>query len=150
MKPTRNKIHCPECGRTKMLFESEEKAINFMRFNNEQIIEETGKAPVRAYYCNACGGYHLTSNVIEKKTKSWSEHVAYVTDMLQAIEKCIGILETKIKSKEDIKELVKCIERGFEEVKYDKGINMIRYNKLMHRFKKICTKHKVPIQTKGI
>ena len=50
MKPTRNKIHCPECGRAKMLFESEEKAINFMRFNNEQIKEETGKAPVRAYY----------------------------------------------------------------------------------------------------
>ena len=142
MKPTRNKIHCPECGRTKMLFESEEKAINFMRFNNEQIIEETGKAPVRAYYCNACGGYHLTSNVIEKKTKSWSEHVAYVTDMLQAIEKCIGILETKIKSKEDIKELVKCIERGFEEIRMNRGLNVAKYNRLKWKYKKLYSKAK--------
>lgn len=142
MKPTRNKIHCPECGRTKMLFESEEKAINFMRFNNEQIIEETGKAPIRAYYCNACGGYHLTSNVIEKKTKSWSEHVAYVTDMLQAIEKCIGILETKIKSKEDVKELAKCIERGFEEIRMNRGLNVAKYNRLKWKYKKLYSKAK--------
>lgn len=142
MKPTRNKIHCPECGRTKMLFESEEKAINFMRFNNEQIKEETGKAPVRAYYCNACGGYHLTSNVIEKKTKSWSEHVAYVTDMLQAIEKCIGILETKIKSKEDVKELAKCIERGFEEIRMNRGLNVAKYNRLKWKYKKLYSKAK--------
>lgn len=142
MKPTRNKIHCPECGRAKMLFESEEKAINFMRFNNEQIKEETGKAPVRAYYCNACGGYHLTSNVIEKKTKSWSEHVAYVTDMLQAIEKCIGILETKIKSKEDVKELAKCIERGFEEIRMNRGLNVAKYNRLKWKYKKLYSKAK--------
>ena len=142
MKPTRNKIHCPECGRTKMLIESEEKAINFMRFNNEQIKEETGKAPVRAYYCNACGGYHLTSNVIEKKTKSWSEHVAYVTDMLQAIEKCIGILETKIKSKEDVKELAKCIERGFEEIRMNRGLNVAKYNRLKWKYKKLYSKAK--------
>lgn len=31
-----------------------------MKFNNEEIMEETGVAPQRAYYCAACGGWHLT------------------------------------------------------------------------------------------
>ena len=150
MRPTRNKIHCPECGRTKMLFESESKALNFMKFNNEKIKEETGKAPVRAYYCKSCGGYHLTSNVIEKKTKSWGDSMTYTMEMLQAIENCLNKLEEKLKNKEDVQELVQCIERGFEEVKYDKGLNMKRYNKLMFKLKKLCAKHKVSILTEGI
>ena len=25
-------------------------------------MEENGKAPVRSYYCELCGGYHVTSN----------------------------------------------------------------------------------------
>lgn len=64
MKPTKNSIYCPECHRTKMLFESEAKAKNFMRFNSEKIEELNGKAPVRAYFCDACGGWHLTSSEV--------------------------------------------------------------------------------------
>lgn len=60
MKPTRNRVYCRECGRSKMLFETEKKAQLFMRFNNEEISNENGYAPVRAYYCMACGGWHLT------------------------------------------------------------------------------------------
>lgn len=121
-----------------------------MKFNNEKIIEETGKAPVRAYYCKSCGGYHLTSNVVEKKTKTWSDSMSYTMEMLQTIEQCLNKLEEKLKNKEDVKELAQCIERGFEDVKFDKGLNVKRYNKLMHKFKKICAKHKVPIQTKEV
>jgi hypothetical protein len=45
-----------------MLFESKAKADNFIAYNSEGILEENGKAPVRSYYCELCGGYHITSN----------------------------------------------------------------------------------------
>jgi len=38
-----------------------QKADNFMFFNCEKIKEESGYAPCRSYYCEACGGWHLTS-----------------------------------------------------------------------------------------
>ena len=62
MKPTRNKIFCYGCRKHKMLFETQAKADNFIRYNSEGIMEENGKAPVRSYYCEMCGGYHVTSN----------------------------------------------------------------------------------------
>lgn len=62
MKPTRNKYYCMACGRTKMLFEDEAHAMNFIRFNSDDVARENGHAPVRAYYCHLCMGWHLTSN----------------------------------------------------------------------------------------
>lgn len=62
MKPTRNKHFCNGCGHTKILFESQSKADNFIKFNGESILEETGRMPVRSYYCEFCGGYHVTSS----------------------------------------------------------------------------------------
>lgn len=62
MKPIHNKVYCHGCGRPKMLFESQAKADNFLRFNSEGIKDENGKAPVRSYYCEICLGYHVTSN----------------------------------------------------------------------------------------
>lgn len=60
MKPTKNRVFCMECGRSKMLFETEKKAQLFMKFNNEDIATENKNVPVRAYYCDACCGWHLT------------------------------------------------------------------------------------------
>lgn len=60
MKP-KNRVFCPECGRSKMLFETAKKAYNFIRYNAEEIEEENGVAPIRAYYCKCCCGWHLTS-----------------------------------------------------------------------------------------
>ena len=36
MKPTRNRIFCPQCKRPKMLFESQKKADNFIEFNKSK------------------------------------------------------------------------------------------------------------------
>jgi len=60
MKPTKNRIFCLVCGRAKMLFESQSKADNFIRFNAEEIMEENGYAPIRSYYCPFCLGWHVT------------------------------------------------------------------------------------------
>ena len=62
MKPKKNQIFCVACGRPKMLFETKAKADNFIKFNSSEIMEESGKAPIRSYYCEICGGYHVTSN----------------------------------------------------------------------------------------
>lgn len=50
---------CPECGRSKMLFESEAKANNFIKWNGDDI--DTHGGELRPYYCPACGGYHISS-----------------------------------------------------------------------------------------
>ena len=61
MKPTKNRYFCQDARRTKMLFETEGAAKRFIQFNAEEILEEEGKAPVRAYFCIPCAGWHVTS-----------------------------------------------------------------------------------------
>lgn len=65
MKPTKNKVYCIGCKRAKMLFPEERNALNFIRFNSESMVEQSGRAPVRAYYCPYCLGWHVTSNESE-------------------------------------------------------------------------------------
>lgn len=65
MKPTKNRVHCPYCDKPKMLFETGKKAANFIKFNAQEILEENGYAPVRAYWCSGCGGWHVTSHMTE-------------------------------------------------------------------------------------
>lgn len=74
MKP-KNRIYCSECGKKKLLFETEKKAVNFIKFNAEDILEETGFAPTRAYYCECCGGWHVTHKVLKPNRMSRSEKV---------------------------------------------------------------------------
>lgn len=62
MKPNKNLVFCHGCMRHKMLFDSQSKADNFIKYNSDEILEENGKAPVRSYYCEICCGFHVTSN----------------------------------------------------------------------------------------
>lgn len=80
MKPTKNRIFCPECRRTKMLFESEEKAERFIKFNKSEMGDYH---PTRTYYCVACGGWHTTSHEDYKPGRMDSENIidAYRQDM---------------------------------------------------------------------
>lgn len=66
MKPTKNKVYCIGCKRSKMLFSEERNALNFIKFNSESIADRAGRAPVRAYYCPYCLGWHVTSNESEE------------------------------------------------------------------------------------
>lgn len=61
MKPTKNRVYCQDCGRVKMLFETQKKADTFLKFNSEDIEGESGYAPQRSYFCIACNGWHVTS-----------------------------------------------------------------------------------------
>jgi len=75
MKPTKNRIYCNDCGRAKMLFETEKKANNFIKFNSQDIENENGYSPVRSYYCISCGGYHVTHHAEPKNVKTRTEIV---------------------------------------------------------------------------
>ena len=65
MKPKNNRVVCPECGRMKMLFETEKKALNFIKWNGEDI--DTHGGELRPYYCPACMGYHISSKPFKPK-----------------------------------------------------------------------------------
>lgn len=56
MKP-KNRVFCPDCGRQKMLFETERKAQDFLRWNSDEI--HNGEL-LHPYYCHACCGWHLS------------------------------------------------------------------------------------------
>lgn len=58
-KPKNNRVMCPDCGRAKMLFESERKASDFIKWNGDDI--DTHGGELRPYYCPACCGWHITS-----------------------------------------------------------------------------------------
>lgn len=77
-RPSKNLIHCPQCGRQKMLFQTEAEALRFIAYNGEDIRLESGFAPTRAYYCEACGGYHLTSQergeLLGKRLRKSAQH----------------------------------------------------------------------------
>lgn len=56
MKP-KNRVMCPDCGRLKILFESESKANNFIKFNKDNMHHGED---LRSYYCPACCGWHIS------------------------------------------------------------------------------------------
>ncbi len=58
-KPKNNRMFCPDCGRPKMLFDSERKASDFIKWNGEDI--DTHGGELRPYYCPACCGWHISS-----------------------------------------------------------------------------------------
>lgn len=80
MKPTKNRFFCRACGKAKMLFETERQALNYIRFNSEEVTEENGHAPVRAYYCNVCMGWHVTSNRNEEHFMGWKSKAEMAVD----------------------------------------------------------------------
>lgn len=73
MKPVKNHIFCLGCNRSKIAFESKGKADNFIKFNSSEILEQTGKAPIRSYFCTFCSSWHVTSN----KSKVAGEKLDY-------------------------------------------------------------------------
>lgn len=92
MKPTKNRVFCPECRRTKILFETEAKAERFIEFNKSEMQDYH---PVRTYYCVACCGWHTTSSEEYKPGHMDSERIidAYRKDVQYKIEHDLRRLE---------------------------------------------------------
>lgn len=80
MKPTRNRFFCRACGKAKMLFETESRAMNYIKFNRDEVYQAGGHAPVRAYYCNVCMGWHVTSNSNAEHFNGWKSKAESAVD----------------------------------------------------------------------
>ena len=102
MSKPKNRIYCPDCGKEKMLFETEDKANRFIKFNSNDI---THGESLRAYYCIACGGYHISHKPIKTNRQCRSERVINMyNDMKNARQK---LLNNKLTENADnIKQLV--------------------------------------------
>lgn len=70
MTKPKHTVFCNDCGRSKLLFETEKKADTFIKFNADTISNENGKKPIRSYYCIACGGWHVTSQKLRDDVKA--------------------------------------------------------------------------------
>ena len=111
MKPTKNRYYCRDIGRTKMLFDTEEQAQNFIKYNNDDILSDSGHAPTRAYYCVVCGGWHVTSlekfegdSLSERLMKAYpsADQEMSTSDKIIAImEKNLKVINDAIDNKED-------------------------------------------------
>ena len=121
MKP-KNLIFCIGCQKSKMLFESKAKADNFIKYNSKDIYEEKGKAPVRSYYCEMCGGFHVTSNPSEKAGEKLN----------QRDQKVISQVELGIKESEKYGSLQQSILEKIEIAKKQMYAGNFQYVEQLH------------------
>lgn len=85
MKP-KNRIWCPDCNRPKMLFESERKANDFIKWNGDDLPKDGDK--LRAYYCPSCCGWHLS-------------HRAHKSEYDNRTDRLIGAYRNTFKNREE-------------------------------------------------
>ena len=88
-KPKNNRVFCPDCGRAKMLFETERKVKDFIKWNGDDINTHGGE--LRPYYCPACCGWHITSKVHVEEYDHRTE------ELLDAYKRSIKATKTVIK-----------------------------------------------------
>ena len=121
MKP-KNRVMCPDCGRQKMLFETKEKAMNFIKFNGDEI--SNGKK-IRWYYCPACCGYHITSKPYSKKYEGRTDKLI---DAYKKQKKAMDELErSQLKHKRETNIVNKAYKKYMMDNKYDNVNDFIKH-----------------------
>jgi hypothetical protein len=109
MKPIHNKVYCPIASKFKQLFESESKAMNSIKFNKDDF-DDKNHVPCRAYYCEACGGWHLTS--LPSYNENSNKRIQFLRERSSSSSKLLDelaeILESDTELTED--EISKCSE----------------------------------------
>src|SRR5690606_31040091 len=64
-------------------------------FNADDIFKESGKRPIRAYFCHACGGWHVTSQERIEGQQSrveryLDENEYYIQNRIDILLKMVG------------------------------------------------------------
>lgn len=88
---------CPYAGKPKILFNSEAKALRFITWNADEIANMHGHCPIRAYYCSACGGWHVTSRGKRHQPGNWNSTMTIyesepLCNVTTQIAKMLGML----------------------------------------------------------
>lgn len=96
MKPKNNRIFCIGCHHSKMLFATQAKADNFIKFNSEDIAAHSSKVPSRSYYCSFCCGWHVTSIDDDNLAKERDERDAMVWEAIKTkVKKQAAVSESQ-------------------------------------------------------
>lgn len=69
----KNRVMCPDCGKQKMLFETEKKAENFIKWNGDKL--DTTHNMLRAYYCPACCGWHISHKCYRESYDTYTDNM---------------------------------------------------------------------------
>ena len=97
MKPKNNRIFCIGCHHSKMLFATQAKAENFIKFNSEDIAAHSNKVPSRSYYCSFCCGWHVTSIDDDNLARQRDERDAKVWEVIKRkVKKQAKVSETQV------------------------------------------------------
>lgn len=144
MKPIKNRIYCKEIGRLKILFITQKKADNFIRFNSEEIQKDTGYSPKRSYFCQVCGGWHVTHReyfdeekptIIDKVLSTY--RMSYDSDIriMEQLEKMLFQIKKLLKENDldSCNHILKLAEKYMNDVNNtSKQTN--RYMHILHRY----------------
>lgn len=76
-----------------------------MEYNSDEIYEETGLRPVRAYFCIACGGWHITSQEDSKHIHSAVDKYFQEEIELRDLMKLLGM---KVSSNTSLANNISC------------------------------------------
>ena len=155
MKPTKNRVFCKDCGRSKMLFETEKKATTFIKFNGDDIEKESGFKPERSYFCTFCGGWHVTSkkeflniksrteivlDIYNEERRKKAEHSATRSLLIEEkkkelelilsnLEKHISILNKTQQAEKGYPKILEVVIDLFNQVQKYKGVSFNGSNK---------------------
>lgn len=94
VKP-KNRVMCPDCGKSKMLFETEKKAENFIKWNGDSL-DETHNV-LRAYYCPACCGWHISH---KHYRESYDTHTDNMIQAYRERKKSLTRIDRIVRDKE--------------------------------------------------
>ena len=104
-KPIHNRVMCPECFKQKMLFETQKKADDFIKWNGEDI--DTHGGELRSYYCPACGGWHISSKPYKESYAHNTENlIKRYENALEYEKKKVHKLNKSEKREEEIRKLI--------------------------------------------
>ena len=145
MKP-KNRVMCPDCGRPKMLFESEKKAQNFLKFNMDAV-NPKGDRTMRVYYCPACCGYHISSHeykgdnmktdrLIEKYKEETSSSDVF---RIQALKLCDELVKMTFNSKSELNRYLKSLpdEQKVKDIARECFYQRTGLNKIWYGIKRL-------------
>lgn len=95
MSHTKNRVQCVECNKPKLLFATKREAELFIKFNADDIRQESGYAPIRAYYCRHCGGWHVTSkeSIASFKLEKTERHLSRLKRYIIKSDVCKAKME---------------------------------------------------------
>lgn len=130
-----------------MLFETEAKALNFMKFNAEFIAAGQKGTPVRAYFCRACGGWHVTKH----------ENAGWFKEMEQAQDKTVQWrMELQDITTDFFNNYSSAKDQDFYQLKMDRMVELVDLLKedgaadgLVARAKNCINQYRIPLIKNG-